>query len=137
MYRIRAPVAGLSSVTQPAPLLRNFESVTHTWFPAEVTAPPGSLSANGGLDRVLTSRPVAATSMTKPCGREPSADLAPTLMTSQTAVPFAVIANGTFGRDMTRIKAPVTALISVSVLLFALATQTRVASAAIATGPSS
>src|SRR5215469_266484 len=108
MSRIRAPVAGLSSVTQPAPLLRNFESVTHTWFPAEATAPPGSLSADGGLERVMTSGPVAATSMTEPCGREPSADLAPTLMTSQAAVP--VMANGTSGRDMTRIRAPAAVL---------------------------
>lgn len=132
---MRAPVAGLSSVTQPSPLLRNLESVTHTWFPAEATAPPGSLSANGVLERVLTSRPVAATSMTEPCGREPSADLAPTLITSQTAAPFAVIANGTLGRDMTRIRAPVAALISVSALLLPLATQTWLASAVIARGP--
>src|SRR5215471_4001112 len=79
MSRIRPAVAGLSSVTQPSPLPRNFESVTHFWLPAEATAPPGSLSANGGLERVLTSGPVAATSMTESCGREPAADLAPTL----------------------------------------------------------
>ena len=63
--------------------------------PGRGDGPARSLSASGGLEMVLTSRPVAATSTSEPCGREPSADLAPTLITSQTAAPLAAIANGT------------------------------------------
>ena len=100
-------------------------------------APPGLSDRNGGSAMRVISRPeTALNSSTAPSGRAPSTALTPRFVISQTPPRSAAIAKGTFVTDaMTRISAPVTALISVTDPLSTSMTQTPRPAAAIASGP--
>src|ERR1700677_2397286 len=101
-------------------------------------APPGLLLWNGESEMSRTTRPdEARSSATEPSGPLLPTPFTPTLVTSQTPPSPGVIANAKFGSDqITRISAPVLALITVTELLseVLLTTQSRLSLTATSTG---
>src|SRR5580658_10505609 len=102
-------------------------------------APPGLLFLNGGPETSRTGRPdVARSSATEPSGPLSPTPFTPALVSSQTPPHPGVIAKAKVGSDqMTRISAPVVALMTVTELLseVLLTTQRRLPLTATSTGP--